>query len=282
MVSGGNIVYSAGSGTTIGGDEATGDTPMVVASVSKLITAIGIARLHAAGVIDVAAPVPWADLGLTPHPAWGDVTIREVLDHRSGLAKARTSWFTGQGTCRDYVPSLVTSAPNSHRGTWVYSNGNYCLLGLLIEQRTGLPLDRALQQLVFDPVGVQGVHSTYDGLLPGDIDYRLGVERLSRLGGAGTLIVSTDDLALAVGRLTPVDLAVLQPPGMFDDQYGIGHTGTIDGAKACVWLLDGGTTVVAATIAGDSFSTGGGICDLVVPAVATDLGNDQGRPNRTP
>lgn len=282
VVSGGTVVYSTGSGATLDGSPATGDTPMVVASVSKLIVAVGVARLEAAGALDIAAPVPWADMGLLPNEAWGDVTVRELLDHRSGLSKARTSWFTGQGSCHEYVPSLLTSAPNSHRGTWVYSNGNYCLLGMLIEQRTGLPLDQALQQLVFDPIGAEGVHSTYGGLLPGDINYEPGVDRLSRLGGAGTLIASTDDIALLIGRLTPADLAVLQPPGVFTDQYGFGHTGTIDGSKACVWVFDGGTTVVSATIAGDSLSTGGQLCDMVVPAVATDLGINQGPPDRTP
>ena len=109
-----------------------------------------------------------------------------------------------------------------------------------------------------------------------------GVDRLSRLGGAGTVVVSTDDTALALGRLTPADRAVLQPPGVFADQYGWGHTGTVDGAKACMWVLDGGETVVSTTIAGNSVGTGGALCDIVVPAVAGDLGIGAGRPDRTP
>ncbi len=279
---GGQIVFSRASGQTVDGLVATADSPMVVASVSKLIVALAVARLHEQGRIDVFGPVPWGEVGLAPNPAWNDVTVRELLDHTSGLPKVRNSWFTGEGTCRDYVPSLLTSPPQSHRGTWVYSNGNYCLLGLVVEQRTGLPLDQALQQLVFDPVGARGVHLTYGGLVSGDLPHAEGVERLSRLGGAGTLIVSTDDTALAFGRLTLADIWILQPPGVFTDQYGWGHTGTVDGAKSCIWVLDGGDTVVSATIAGNSVSAGGGVCDIVVPAIATDLGVGSGRPDRTP
>jgi hypothetical protein len=66
------------------------------------------------------------------------------------------------------------------------------------------------------------------------------------------------------------------------DQYGWGHTGTVDGALACAWVLEGGRTVVAATVSGRSPSTGGEVCDLVVPAVAGDLGMDQGSPDRSP
>jgi len=282
VVRGGEVVFSGASGTTIDGQPATGDTPMVVASVSKIVVAVAIARLHEQGRIDVFGPLPWADLGLDPNDGWDDVTIRELLDHRSGLSKARYSWFTGEGTCRDYVPSLLTSPPNGDRGRWVYSNGNYCLLGLLVEQRTGEPLDVALQQLVFDPIGADGVHLTDGGLRPGDQPHTDGVERLSRLGGAGTLIVSTDDTAMALGRMTPADQAILQPPGVFTDQYGFGHTGTVDGAKACIWVLEYGVTVVSATIAGNSVSSGGGVCDIVVPAVASDLGFGSAKPDRTP
>ena len=282
VVRGGEIVLTRGSGQTIDGTAVSGATPMVVASVSKIIVALAVARLHESGLVDVGAPMPWAEVGLTPHAEWADVTVRELLDHRSGLPKARSSWFTGDGTCREYVSSLLAPPPESHRGRWVYSNGNYCLLGLLVEQRTDLPLDSALQQLVFDPVGVQGAHLTDNGLQPGDAPHADGVDRLSRLGGAGTLIVSTDATAIAVGRLTAADRAVLRPPGVFIDQYGWGHTGTVDGAKACIWVLEGGDTVVSATIAGNSVGTGGGVCDIVVPAVATDLGIDAGRPDRTP
>ncbi|MEP6296874.1 MAG: serine hydrolase [Ilumatobacter sp.] len=279
---GGQIVFSRASGQTIDGQPATGDSPMVVASVSKLVVALAVARLHEQGRIDAYGPVPWGDIGLSPNPAWNDVTVRELLDHTSGLPTARSSWFTGEGGCRDHVPSLLTPPPQGHRGTWVYSNGNYCLLGLLVEQRTGLPLDQALQQLVFDPVGAGGVHLTSGGLQLGDVPHSEGVERLSRLGGAGTVVVSTDDTALAFGRLTPTDLWVLQPPGVFTDQYGWGHTGTVDGAKSCIWVLDGGDTVVSATIAGNTVSTGGDVCDIIVPAIATDLGIGSARPGRTP
>ena len=282
VVRGGEVVFSRASGATIDGQPATGDTPMVVASVSKIVVAMAIARLHEQGRIDAFGPFPWAELGLDPNDGWDDVTIRELLDHRSGLSKARYSWFTGNGTCRDYVPSLLTSPPNGDRGRWVYSNGNYCLLGLLVEQRTNEPLDAALQRLVFDPIGADGVHLTDGGLQPGDQPHAEGVERLSRLGGAGTLIVSTDDTAMLLGRMTAADRSILQPPGVFTDQYGFGHTGTIDGAKACTWVLEYGITVVSATIAGNSVSTGGSVCDIVVPAVSSDLGFGSAKPDRTP
>ena len=281
---GGEIVVSRASGSAIDGSAATGDTPMVVASVTKLLVAMAVARLVALGSVSTDDTVPWGEIGVLPHGAWSDVTLRELLDHTSGMPVERSSWFVPDGDCTSAVQALVASPPRAHRGRWTYSNGNYCLLGLVVAARSGLPLADALRRLVFDPVDAHGAHLTDTGLLPGDMAHPnpAGVARLVRLGGAGTAVASTDDLALVFGRLTDIDRWTLRSPGVFTDQYGIGHTGTVDGAKACVWILEGGDTTVAATIAGDSLPTGGAVCDVVVPAVAADLGIAAGRPDRTP
>ena len=155
-------------------------------------------------------------------------------------------------------------------------------LGLLVEHATGRALDQAAQAILFDPLGRTGVHLTTDGQQPSDIEYRLGVDRLSRLGGAGTFIVSTNDIAATLASATDDDLATMTWPGVIIDQYGWGHTGTVDGALACAWVLEGGRTVISTTIAGRSPSTGGAVCDQVVSAIADDLGIGQGLPDRSP
>ena len=279
----GAIVLGRATGSTVGAGPATSDSPMVVASVSKFVTAYSISKLHEQGLVDLIAPVPWGALGIQPNAGWYDVTVRELLDHTSGMPIARTSWFTGQGDCASYLPALLAAPPQPTRGRWTYSNGNYCALGLLIETVTGLPLDVAAQQLAFDPLGVDGIHLTTDGLGPADVPHAPRVDRLSRLGGAGTFVVSTDDLTALLSAMTLDDFDTIRWPAVMLDQYGWGHTGTIDGAKACVWVLEGGRTTVAVTIAGNSVSTGGALCDRIVPALAVDLGIGIGeRPDRTP
>ncbi len=282
VVRDGRVVLGRASGSTIDGAPATADSPMVVASVSKLLTALMIARLDQAGSIDVDAAMPWVEIGAVTHPGWADVTPRELLQHTSGMPVVRSSWFDGNIDCAAFLPSLLDRPPLGTRGRWTYSNGNYCALGLLVERATGIPLDQAAQALLFDPLGLTGVHLTTNGQLGTDIEYRPGVSRLSRLGGAGTFIVSTDDVAAVLAPTTPADLDVMAWPGLFIDQYGWGHTGSVDGALACAWVMEGGRTVVAATVAGSSPSTGGDVCDRVVPAVADDLGIGHGRPDRSP
>jgi CubicO group peptidase (beta-lactamase class C family) len=232
--------------------------------------------------LQVDDPMPWADLGITVHPAWNDVTIRELLQHTSGMPVVRTLWFDGGLECAGFLPGLLRQPPTGTRGRWTYSNGNYCALGLLAEHITGAPLDQAVLGALTGSLADDAVHLTTNGQQPGDVAYSLGVERLSRLGGAGTFIISTDAIAAMLSTVTPTDLTVLRWPGIITDQYGWGHTGSVDGAVACAWVLEGGRTVVAATVAGRSPGTGGDVCDLVVPAVAGDLTIGQGPPERSP
>ncbi len=270
------------SGTTIDGTPATSDSPMVVASVGKLLTALQVARLEQAGLLAIDAPVAWDVIGITPHPGWLDVTVGELLAHTSGMPVVRRSWFDGVGDCRSFLPTLLADPPQAHRSRWTYSNGNYCALGLLVESITGVGLGAAAQGLLLDVVGADGVHLTTEEARPGDVPHAPGPARLSRLGGAGTYVISTDDIAAVLATRNDRDGNALRWPGVFADQYGWGHTGTVDGAKACAWVLEAGRTVVVATVAGNSPDTGGGVCDRIVPAVAVDLGIGAGQPDRSP
>ena len=279
----GRTILQRASGTTIDGAAATSDSPMVVASVSKLVTAMLIGRLDQGGVLDVDAPTPWSAAGLAPNPGWATVTPRELLAHVSGMPVVRSQWFERSGDCRSFLPTLLVQPPRAHRGEWTYSNGNYCALGLLVEGLTAMPLDRAAQVFLFDPLGATGAHLTTDGQRPTDVAYALGVDRLDRLGGAGSLIASTDDLAALFDSITITDRETLRWPGVFLDQYGWGHTGSVDGAVSCAWTIEDDRTVAVATVAGTSPTTGGGVCDLILPALASDLGlRVSGEPDRSP
>jgi D-alanyl-D-alanine carboxypeptidase len=263
------------------GEPTTTDTPFVIASVSKLVTALSIARLVERGELTVDDRVPWDAMGVAHDPAWDDVTVRELLDHTSGMPINRKSWLDDPGSCSVPLAEAMALPPELTRGEWTYSNGNYCALGLLVEQLTGGSLDDAAYELVFEPAGIDGPYLSIDGTNADAAPYAKGLARLSRLGGAGSWLMSTDDLVTMLDHVTVDDLRVLRSPGIIEDQYGWGHTGTLDGAKACAWVLDDGTTV-AAVVSGSRPATGGDVCDTVVVALATDLGSTAGDPVRFP
>jgi D-alanyl-D-alanine carboxypeptidase len=279
----GQAITRLASGITNDGGAMTPDSPMVIASVSKLVTATSIARLVASGALAVDQPVPWADMGFATGAGWDTVTIRDLLDHTSGMPITRRSWLDDPGSCATPLAAVVAGSPGGSRGRWQYSNGNYCALGLVIEYVTGERLDAAAYRLVLDPAAIEGAHLTIDGALPGDAPYAKGVARFDRLGGAGQWVMSTDDVATMLATLTEADRAVLTYPGVLVDQYGWGHTGTVDGAVACAWLIEDGRTVIAVTVAGGRPGSGGGVCNMVVPAAAADVGLPYlGVPKRLP
>jgi D-alanyl-D-alanine carboxypeptidase len=275
-------IFSQASGQRVNGKPTIDDTPFVLASVSKLITALTIARLAEQGKLDVSAPVPWNSMHIGHDPGWDDVTVRELLDHTSGMPPAQSSWLNDPGSCAFPLTEAMSTPPRSTRGQWTYSNGNYCALGLLIEAVTRRRRNVASNSLIFAPIHVSGPHLTTDGLLPNDAPYSNGVARLERLGGAGTWVASTHDLAAMLDSVTPQDMLTLRSPGIMTDQYGWGHTGTVDGAEACAWVMEGGRTVVVAVISGSHPASGSGLCDIAVPAVAVDLGIWAGKPDRAP
>lgn len=276
-------------GSTNAGAPAAADTPFVIASASKLITALAIARLAEAGQLDMAAPVPWAAMGIAHHPAWDDVTPRELLDHTSGMPIVREAWLAVGQPCAAPLAFVMSAPPSATRGRWTYSNGNYCALGLLVEHLTGQPLDAATRALILDPAGVVGPYLARAGFTPESAPYPKGAQRLLGLGGAGEWVASSNALAAIVQSITPTDRDVMRFPGIIVDQYGWGHTGTLDGAKACAWVLDdgampqsAGATVLVGLVAGNNPDTGGGVCDRLVTALAADLGRSAGLPIRLP
>ena len=141
-----------------------------------------------------------------------------------------------------------------------------------------------LQALGFIEVRQRGSHKQFrhsDGRGT-SVPYPKGLARLQRLGGAGTWLASTDDIAAMLSAVTDTDRATLEWPGIILDQYGWGHTGSLDGAEACAWVLQDGYTVITAFVSGSKPNTGGKVCDRVVPALAIDLGVYAGDPVRTP
>lgn len=278
---GGRPVFRDAAGTQLDGAPVDAATPFVIASLSKLVTSLTVARLVELGALDTSDVVPWDELGVPHDLRWDTVTVRELLDHTSGMPVDRNRWFTGSGTCRDQLTESMDGPPTGTRGSWRYSNGNYCALGLLIEHASGQPLERATSEVVWDPLGVDRPQLVSSGAPPDMAPHPEGLARLERLGAAGAWLASSDDLAAMLASVGPADLSTIRFPGVMVDQYGWGHTGTVLDAVTCAWVLNDGTVIVA-LVGGRSPKSGGGVCDVVLPALGRDLGLALGTPTRSP
>jgi CubicO group peptidase (beta-lactamase class C family) len=146
------------------------DTQFQVASLSKLVTAIGVMRLMDEGRIDLDAPVSrylkrWA---LPPSKFDNDgVTVRRLLSHTAGLTDGLGYGGFKLGVAVQSLPESLTGAADASPGRdgmtrvgqapgaqWLYSGGGYTLLQLMIEDVTGQAFEDYMQGAVFRPLGM--------------------------------------------------------------------------------------------------------------------------------
>jgi CubicO group peptidase (beta-lactamase class C family) len=160
IVRDGEVVHLAAFGAADStGRAMTIDTPVVIGSVGKTLTALAIRQLIDAGKIDENAPVqhylPWFTLA-TPETAAG-ITIRSLLDQTSGFSRAdgqRPDMYRPGLTPEAAIRGLGSVSVNRPVGTFEYSNLNYITLGVVVEAVSGQPYGEYLQDGVFAPLGM--------------------------------------------------------------------------------------------------------------------------------
>lgn len=134
-------------------------------------------------------------------PQWreGDkanITIRQLLMHRSGLPAGRDIWKINGTVEQKREALLQTYLINTPGSKFVYSDLGADVLGFLIERVTGVSLERAADSLVFKPLGLSA-ELTYR--VPDSLHYQAAPTAVQTLRG-GTLRGEVhDDNAYALG-----------------------------------------------------------------------------------
>jgi len=146
----------------VDGDGAplTVETPLVLGSVSKSFTALAVMQLVEAGRVELDAPVrryvPW--FRLADESAAARITVRQLLVQASGLPQVATIGLTDRydntpGALARSVRDLAAVRPVAPPGgTHRYSDANYQILGVLVEEVTGQTYAEYLRRNVLDPL----------------------------------------------------------------------------------------------------------------------------------
>jgi CubicO group peptidase (beta-lactamase class C family) len=83
-----------------------------------------------------------------------DVTIRLLLEHRSGLPAGRDLWRIAETPAEARVAVLATPLAFKPGRYYEYSDLGADVLGFIVEAASGKPLDQFLKERVFQPLGM--------------------------------------------------------------------------------------------------------------------------------
>jgi hypothetical protein len=186
---------------------------MNTASLGKTFTALAVRQLVDAGRLELDAPVrsylPW--FTLADEGASRAITVRHLLEHRSGLSNAdgnRPDLFRPGPTGADLVRSMASlriDRPVAEH--YEYSNLNYLVLGEVIAAASGQPYEAYVQEHVFDRLGMTATFFSAEDARAAEFDvadgYRLafGIPVVASIPlprgamAAGMMFTTIEDLA---------------------------------------------------------------------------------------
>jgi CubicO group peptidase (beta-lactamase class C family) len=131
--------------------------PVRVASVSKLVVALGVMRLVEQGKLDLDSDVSDLLGWQLRNPAFPDekITLGLLLSHRSSL-RDEVDYVVPLGTdLRDVLANPKAYDAEHRPGTYFrYSNLGYPVIASVMELATGERFDRLMHRLVLSPLGL--------------------------------------------------------------------------------------------------------------------------------
>lgn len=265
VVKGGQLVYSASRGlSSIELNVAlSAASRFRVGSLTKTVTAAAILKLQAEGRLKLDDPVAtW----LPDFPRAAGITVRELLNHTSGLSDAWEAPLAEPLDTAHRLALIGKAETDFPPGTdWRYSNAGYMVLGAILEKITGLGWSDAERKLVLDPLGIDAIGYHDDtSIVPGmasgysttagDVVVKPQLYSITGPGAAGALDGDARSVAMLLHRLAtgpapwPAifrSMATNARLGMQELPYGLGavpgnlhgvaiveHSGGIEGYSA--------------------------------------------------
>lgn len=248
---------------------------MRIASVTKTYTATVVLQLIEEGKLTLDTPL----YGFAPYVPLADrITVRELLNHTSGIATYSADAFTEAlrnnpktvWTPRQLVDiGISLPAKNAPGEKHSYSNTNYILLGMIIEQITGNKAEDEIQRRILGPLSMGASLFPLTGMTsipaPSSRGYWPGLDGAlsditeidpSSHWTSGGIISNVYDLrvwskSLSLGtllspRMQAERLTWVSNPNDSNKYYGLGimkygnflgHDGTMPGFESLVYYL---------------------------------------------
>jgi CubicO group peptidase (beta-lactamase class C family) len=205
------IVYAKGFGVReVGrGERVDTETVFAIASTSKAFTAAALSMLVDQGLLswDDAVTDHLEGFQLSDPYATRELTVRDLLSHRSGLSRGDRLWYLSPFERDEVVRRVRGLEPAwSFRSRYGYQNIMFTTAGEIIEAVTDTTWDDFVRHRIFEPLGMRTSTTTVS-----DLEDRQNVAaphgrfdgevapitwpNFDNLGGAGSINSSVRDMA---------------------------------------------------------------------------------------
>ena len=176
----------------------TPHTVFPIASISKTFAATAAMRLVEQGKLELRAPVRkyLPEFRVRDEAASRDVTVWHLLTHTGGWEGQVSGPERGEDTLRNFVASitdLMQVAPPE--AAWSYNNAGFSIAGHVIEAVTGTSINRAIRDLVFQPLGLEHAGTTAGEF----ITQRFAAGHTARDGGAALIRPFSPSVSVTAG-----------------------------------------------------------------------------------
>jgi uncharacterized protein YbbC (DUF1343 family) len=208
-------------------ESMTLDTVFDCASLTKVVaTTTALMQLWEQGRFRMSDPV-------TKYiPEFGqngkqDITIRQLLVHYSGLAEDLDLTKPWEGKKTAYAVAMAAAPERPPGAMFSYSDVNFVVLGALVEQLSGEPLNEYSEKHIFAPLGMKNTRflppaSWIPRIAPTEEDEKhhmlRGVvhdptaRRMGGVAGHAGMFSTADDLSVFAQALLDGGRGVLTPP----------------------------------------------------------------------
>lgn len=178
IVKDGEVILAKGYGfrDVDGKKKADANTLFAIGSSTKAFTAATVAMAVDDGLIDFDEPVKTylPNLKMYDDYTTENITVRDMLCHRSGLPRHDLVWYGSDKSREDLFNTLQYLEPTAElRSTWQYQNLMYMTAGYLVGQKTGKTWEEYVQERIFKPLGMNASNFSINDSQKSD-NYALG------------------------------------------------------------------------------------------------------------
>ena len=207
-----SVIYARGYGKRDVGTGTPVDerTVFAIGSSSKAFTAAAIAQLVDEKKVELDAPVTRYIPSFQMYDPFvtRELTVRDLLSHRSGLARGELAWY-GSGADRDeLVRRIRFLTPSwSLRSQFGYQNLMYVTAGQVVASVSGMTWDEFIASRIFTPLGmtssstsIRGIESIANRATPHALDdssraITVKWRNIDNAGAAGSINSNVVDMA---------------------------------------------------------------------------------------